>query len=95
MHQPTLKHFILKQQALDLFRSAIRASRSIPDVLARKETIAWIRSEFERKRHLQDVVLAMPLFVSAFDHPMHSQAAIEDALKAGRRDMKHYFPASR
>ncbi|ETW87427.1 hypothetical protein HETIRDRAFT_306094 [Heterobasidion irregulare TC 32-1] len=77
MHQPTLKHFILKQQALDLFRSAIRASRSIPDVVAREETIVWIRAEFERKRHLQDV------------------AAIEDALKAGRRDMKHYFPASR
>ena len=83
MHLPTLKHFILKQQALDLFRSAIRASRcnsslscslpqpsgliigslAIPDVVARKETIAWIRAEFERKRHLQDVVLAMHFLV--------------------------------
>ncbi|KII93484.1 hypothetical protein PLICRDRAFT_393170 [Plicaturopsis crispa FD-325 SS-3] len=53
----TLKHFLLKQRVLDLYRYAIRASRSIPDPSARKETVAWIRVEFERNRHLDDVAL--------------------------------------
>jgi hypothetical protein len=53
----TLKHFILKQQVLNLYRFAIRASRSISDVTARKETISWIRSEFERNRHITDVAI--------------------------------------
>ncbi|KAI0824258.1 hypothetical protein BC628DRAFT_1380562 [Trametes gibbosa] len=53
----TLKHFILKQQALNLYRQAVRATRSIPDKSARVQTISWIRSEFERNRHLSDVKL--------------------------------------
>ncbi|EIW64751.1 uncharacterized protein TRAVEDRAFT_108710 [Trametes versicolor FP-101664 SS1] len=53
----TLKHFILKQQALNLYRSAIRATRSIPDRNARAETISWIRSEFVRNRYMNDVKL--------------------------------------
>ncbi|KAI0053304.1 hypothetical protein FA95DRAFT_1552350 [Auriscalpium vulgare] len=56
MFQPTLKHFILQQQVLDLYRLAIRASRAIPDPNARKETVLWIRGEFERNRHIQDLV---------------------------------------
>ncbi|KAF8973726.1 complex 1 protein-domain-containing protein [Flammula alnicola] len=54
---PTLKHFILKQQVLDLYRHAVRASKVIPDPVTRKETVAWIREEFERNKHLTDVVL--------------------------------------
>ncbi|KAF5311759.1 hypothetical protein D9619_003015 [Psilocybe cf. subviscida] len=52
---PTLKHFILRQQVLDLYRYAVRASRAIPDPVTRRETIAWIRAEFERNKHLTDV----------------------------------------
>lgn len=69
----SLKHFILKQRVLDLYRYAIRSSRGeclyafyltsysresagIPDPASRKETVAWIRSEFERNRHLEDLV---------------------------------------
>ncbi|KAI0079597.1 hypothetical protein K474DRAFT_1591759 [Panus rudis PR-1116 ss-1] len=52
---PTLKHFILRHQALNLYRQAIRATRHIPHTDSRRETIAWIRSEFERNRHVQDV----------------------------------------
>ncbi|KAI0704887.1 hypothetical protein BC835DRAFT_1262014 [Cytidiella melzeri] len=55
MKQLTFKHFILKQRVFDLYRYAIRASRGIPDPVARRETIAWIRGEFERNRHLHDV----------------------------------------
>ncbi|KAI0662731.1 hypothetical protein C8Q70DRAFT_909276 [Cubamyces menziesii] len=57
MSELTLKHFILKQQALNLYRRAIRATRSIPDRSTRLETIAWVRSEFERNRTLHDVSL--------------------------------------
>lgn len=73
MKQLTLKHFILKQRVLDLYRYAIRSSRGefllraeseelymmllgIPDPTSRKETIAWIRGEFERNRHIEDLV---------------------------------------
>ncbi|KAI8995542.1 hypothetical protein BD414DRAFT_410508 [Trametes punicea] len=57
MPELTLKHFILKQQALNLYRQAIRATRSIPDRHTRLETIAWIRCEFERNRNIYDVML--------------------------------------
>ncbi|KAJ7728053.1 hypothetical protein B0H16DRAFT_1331123 [Mycena metata] len=46
----TLRHFILKQQVFNLYRYAIRSSPAIPDPLARRETIKWIRAEFERNR---------------------------------------------
>ncbi|KAJ7666421.1 hypothetical protein B0H17DRAFT_1089749, partial [Mycena rosella] len=53
----TLRHFILQQQVLNLYRYAIRSSRAIHDPLTRKETILWIRAEFERNRHLTDLAL--------------------------------------
>ncbi|KAJ7275342.1 hypothetical protein B0H12DRAFT_1005841 [Mycena haematopus] len=52
----TLRHFILKQEVLNLYRYAIR-SVPIHDPLTRKETIMWIRAEFERNRHLTDLSL--------------------------------------
>ena len=76
MAQLTLKHFILKQRVINLYRQAVRACRSksaphpevtrhptftlataIPDLQTRKETLVWIRSEFERNRYLSDTVL--------------------------------------
>ncbi|KAN0128359.1 LYR motif-containing protein 2 [Lactarius tabidus] len=53
----TLRHFIQRQRVLNLYRRAIRASRAIPDPAARKETITWIRAEFERNRHITDLDL--------------------------------------
>ncbi|KAF8575356.1 hypothetical protein K439DRAFT_1370150 [Ramaria rubella] len=53
----TLQHFILRAEAINLYRSAVRASRSIPDATARRETIAWIRAEFERSRAFHDTEL--------------------------------------
>ena len=70
---PTLKHFILQQQVISLYRQAVRASRGyffllvyvtmpidlsevIQDPVTRTETLAWIRSEFDRNRHLTDIV---------------------------------------
>lgn len=48
----TLEHFVLKTRALNLYRAAIRSSRAIPDPVARKETIRWIRAEFEQTTNL-------------------------------------------
>ncbi|KAF8225028.1 hypothetical protein L208DRAFT_1307914 [Tricholoma matsutake] len=53
----TLRHFLLKQQVLDLYRNAIRASRAIQDPVTRRETLVWIRSEIEHSRHITDVTL--------------------------------------
>ncbi|KAI9512791.1 complex 1 protein-domain-containing protein [Russula earlei] len=53
----SLKHFILKQRVLSLYRTAIRASRVIPDPATRKETLSWIRAEFERNKHIVDLDL--------------------------------------
>ncbi|KAJ3793423.1 hypothetical protein GGU11DRAFT_691824 [Lentinula aff. detonsa] len=52
----SLKHFILRRQVLDLYRQAIRACRVIPDLNTRRETLGWIRGEFERNRNLSDVI---------------------------------------
>ncbi|KAF9452609.1 hypothetical protein P691DRAFT_794309 [Macrolepiota fuliginosa MF-IS2] len=54
---PTLKHFILRQETIHLYRHAVRASRAIQDPVTRRETLGWIRSEFERNKHITDVVL--------------------------------------
>ncbi|KAF9015324.1 hypothetical protein BDQ17DRAFT_34475 [Cyathus striatus] len=53
----TLKHFILKLRVLSLYRRSIRATKSISHPTTRKETIAWIRSEYERNKHLTDTSL--------------------------------------
>ncbi|KAF9511714.1 hypothetical protein BS47DRAFT_1248546, partial [Hydnum rufescens UP504] len=52
----TLQHFLVRPKVLGLYRSAIRASKYIPDPHSRRETIAWIRSEFERNRDVEDIV---------------------------------------
>ncbi|KDQ11574.1 hypothetical protein BOTBODRAFT_114311 [Botryobasidium botryosum FD-172 SS1] len=51
----TLQHFLLRGHVLALYRSAVRASRSIPDLNTRQETLQWIRGEFERNRHVEDL----------------------------------------
>ncbi|KAG9006581.1 hypothetical protein FRB94_000598 [Tulasnella sp. JGI-2019a] len=51
----TLQHFILKGQVFSLYRTFIRTSRGISDPHARRETIRWIRGEFELHRYERDV----------------------------------------
>jgi len=50
----TLQHFILRAQVLSFYRSVIRASRFIPDPMARRETVKWMRDEIERNRNSDD-----------------------------------------
>jgi len=49
-----LHHFILRAQVLSFYRSVLRATRFIPDPVARRETTKWMRDEIERNRHLED-----------------------------------------
>ncbi|KAF8633963.1 hypothetical protein AX15_001143 [Amanita polypyramis BW_CC] len=53
--QLSLRHFVLRQQAVHLYRRALRASRAIPDPRARRETVAFFRAEFDRNSHLSNV----------------------------------------
>jgi hypothetical protein len=55
--------FINRTKALALYRSFIRASRGLGDVHARRETVAWVRHDFERLKDVVDPVhfVARPL----------------------------------
>ncbi|KDN36418.1 hypothetical protein K437DRAFT_229769 [Tilletiaria anomala UBC 951] len=46
----TLEHFLLRAQGISLYRRFIRATRDIHNPDARLETIAWIRSDFDRTK---------------------------------------------
>ena len=52
---PTLKHFLLHQQALSLYRSIIRSAHRLPSPPARDEMRAYAREEFERSREITDL----------------------------------------
>jgi hypothetical protein len=105
----SLKHFILKQQALSLYRTAIRASRGDPiapffilshppspvirDSATRKETLTWIRAEFERNKRIADLVC--PIFLPSLSYPplqSYSQDLIEANLRASRRELERVLP---
>ena len=107
-----LRHFIQKQNVFNLYRLAIRASRGelccllplplptlavIPDPIARKETISWIRAEFERNKHITDLVRSYPNTPPNLTHPpcFLSQDLVEDKLRAGRRELGLVLPYRR
>jgi len=113
MERPTvtlsLKHFILRQRALHLYRTAIRASRGdppaplfplshlsipvIPDPATRKETISWVRAEFERNKHVADLVCPnLPSINYPPTHHSRSQDVIDAKLRAVRRELERAFP---
>ncbi|KAG9314511.1 hypothetical protein JVU11DRAFT_5308 [Chiua virens] len=71
-----LKHFILQQRVVNLYRVAIRASRRIPDPSTRAETLLWFRAEIERNKHLTDTL----------------QDAIENQLTIASREIRQLFP---
>lgn len=51
----SLKHFLMRGKALSLYRGFIRATRDIPNPVARWETIQWYRDEIEREKHVRDL----------------------------------------
>lgn len=50
----SLKHFILRSQAVSLYRKFVRESRGIGNPQARRETLHWIRDEFDATRGMTD-----------------------------------------
>ncbi|PWN31811.1 uncharacterized protein FA14DRAFT_93275 [Meira miltonrushii] len=41
----TLEHFLLHEKCMKLWRDFLRASRNIPNPIARRETVDWLRDE--------------------------------------------------
>lgn len=48
--------FVNRTKALGLYRQFIRATKSLGDAQTRWETMAWIRNDFERNRHVVESV---------------------------------------
>ncbi|KAI9729530.1 MAG: hypothetical protein M1834_006726 [Cirrosporium novae-zelandiae] len=51
---PTLEHFLLRQQAIDLWRDVLRATNKITDPSHKTEMRQYVREEYEAHRHVID-----------------------------------------
>lgn len=67
----------------------------IPDPRARKETISWIKAEFERNKHITDLVRTCPTNPTLSHLIPSSQDLVEDKLRAGRRELELVLPYRR
>ncbi|XP_068223334.1 LYR motif-containing protein 2 [Palaemon carinicauda] len=47
----SLKQFMLRREAIMLYRNILRQAQLLPDKTQRKEIRDWTRSEFEMHRH--------------------------------------------
>ncbi|WRT70372.1 uncharacterized protein IL334_007370 [Kwoniella shivajii] len=45
---PSLQHFIIRAELIQAYRSAVRATRPLPDPQTRRETLDYLRSDLER-----------------------------------------------
>ncbi|WWC71863.1 uncharacterized protein I206_105822 [Kwoniella pini CBS 10737] len=52
---PSLQHFIVRAEMIQAYRSAVRATRPLPDPYARRETLDFLRSDLERLRGEYDL----------------------------------------
>ena len=52
---PTLRHFLLRQSALSLYRQYVRASRLAQDASARSSLVEEVRREFASRRDVTDL----------------------------------------
>ena len=53
----SLQHFLLRQRVINLYRSIMRATNQIPKTSStRQEMKTFAREEFERNRHVSDMV---------------------------------------
>ncbi|XP_066285682.1 LYR motif-containing protein 2-like [Branchiostoma lanceolatum] len=46
----SLKHFLLRQQALQLYRDILRSLRQVPDPEHKKYLVDWARHEFKQNK---------------------------------------------
>ncbi|XP_037778667.1 LYR motif-containing protein 2-like isoform X1 [Penaeus monodon] len=50
----SLKRFMLRTEAIKLYRNILRQLKKLPDKEQRKEIRDWARSDFEAHRHHED-----------------------------------------
>ena len=55
-HCTHLKQFLLRREAIALYRDALRAAKVLQDTGAKREMKDWIRGEFDRWKHNTDEV---------------------------------------
>jgi hypothetical protein len=60
--------FLQRSRVLSLYRTIVRATRRIQDPETRAETRKFARDEFERHRHVTDLVMGNPC-ICAFASP--------------------------
>lgn len=51
----SLDHFLQRKKAISLWRTIIRDCRRIADQGSRKETLGFVRQEFERNKEVKDL----------------------------------------
>ncbi|KAK3864796.1 hypothetical protein Pcinc_029537 [Petrolisthes cinctipes] len=50
----SLKRFMLRVEALKLYRNVLRQAQQLPDPTQRQDVQEWVRADFETHRHHQD-----------------------------------------
>jgi hypothetical protein len=63
---------MLRQQALKLYRSVLRAIHNVPDEQSKKELLEWARSDFKNNKHHTDEVSAQNSYMVKVTQPILS-----------------------
>lgn len=77
MHCAVCLQFLQRARVLALYRTVLRGTSRISDQKTRDETRLFARQEFERHRHVQDLV-CQPLPSSPLTQQLHSCGIITD-----------------
>ncbi|GHJ86988.1 hypothetical protein NliqN6_3390 [Naganishia liquefaciens] len=51
----TLQHFMLQSEISKSYRQAVRATRALPDISTRRETLDFLRIDLEKLRGVSDI----------------------------------------
>ncbi|EST10214.1 Complex 1 LYR protein [Kalmanozyma brasiliensis GHG001] len=83
--QLTLEHFLMRSRTLSLYRKYLRATRDIPNPLARWETIQFFRDDVHRFRHETDLERIRDLLMQGhrFLKQMQGQMTLAGAASDG------------
>ena len=50
------KQFLLRREAITLYRDALRSVKLLDGIAVRREMKEWVRDEFDRSKHITDEV---------------------------------------
>lgn len=51
----SLQHFVLRAEAFKAYRTAVRATRPLPDSATRRETLDFLRADLDKLRHVHEI----------------------------------------